>query len=470
MNNKIIILRDELKNNFLNNINSLLNVKIITLSELKKKYYFDYDKKALYFISKKYNVIYDVSKKYMESIYLINDKYHSKKVDFLRKIKDELIDNNLIEYNELFHEFLKNKDIVIYNIEKVDKFYINIFKELESVSNVEYINDENKSSKKKIYECNNKEEEISFVASEICKLIKNGIDINNIKLCNVNESYIYTIRNIFKMFNIPIELEYKENILGSLISQKFIEYYDKDISKTLDKIKTLINDEKDEYVYNKIINIVNNYYFVDNYEDVKDLIIEDISKIQIESKKYDNSVRIVNLEEIRDNDYCFLINFNEGSFPIKYKDEDFLSDKETKELCEKIKNDSSRLGIIYESPKRIMKTLEVLLSNLGDINICLSNDLTKKFEKKYYGTITSVINELNNNPNYEKGEYVLIIEPIKESKTDSKMSIESLIIDEMLYNKCSMKDAIKYVSEKYGIPKNNVYQASLNLKRILDVK
>lgn len=144
--------------------------------------------------------------------------------------------------------------------------------------------------------------------------------------------------------------------------------------------------------------------------------------------------------------------------------------KETKELCEKIKSDSSKLGIIYESPKRIMKTLEVLLSNLGDINICLSNDLTKKFEKKYYGTITSVINELNNNPNYEKGEYVLIIEPIKESKTDSKMSIESLIIDEMLYNKCSMKDAIKYVSEKYGIPKNNVYQASLNLKRILDVK
>ena len=332
MNNKIIILRDELKNNFLNNINSLLNVKIITLSELKKKYYFDYDKKALYFISKKYNVIYDVSKKYMESIYLINEKYHSKKVDFLRKIKDELIDNNLIEYNELFHEFLKNKDIVIYNIGKVDKFYTNIFKELEIISNVEYINDDIKSSKKKIYECNNKEEEISFVASEICKLIKNGININNIKLCNVNESYIYTIRNIFKMFNIPVELKYKENILGSLISQKFIEHFDKDISKTLDKIKTLINDEKDEYVYNKIINIVNDYYFVDNYEDVKDLIIEDISKIQIESKKYDNSVRIVNLEEISDNNYCFLINFNEGSFPIKYKDEDYLSDKEKLEL------------------------------------------------------------------------------------------------------------------------------------------
>ena len=144
--------------------------------------------------------------------------------------------------------------------------------------------------------------------------------------------------------------------------------------------------------------------------------------------------------------------------------------KETKELCNKIKTDYSKLGIIYESPKRIIKTLEVLLDNLGDIKVCLSNDLTKKFEKKYYGTITNVINELSNNPNYEKGEYVLIIESVKEDIVNSQVSVESLIVDEMINNKCSMKEAIKFVSEKYGIPKNNVYQASLNLKKTLDVK
>ncbi len=143
--------------------------------------------------------------------------------------------------------------------------------------------------------------------------------------------------------------------------------------------------------------------------------------------------------------------------------------KETISLCNTIKKDSSKLGIIYESPKRIMKTLEVLLSNLGDIKICLSNDLTKKFEKKYYGIISKVISELKDNPNYEKGEYVLIIEPVKEMSKTREKSIESLIIDEMVYNKCTMKEAIKLVSEKYDISKNNVYQASLNLKRILDV-
>ena len=95
--------------------------------------------------------------------------------------------------------------------------------------------------------------------------------------------------------------------------------------------------------------------------------------------------------------------------------------------------------------------------------------MTKKFEKKYYGIISKVISELKDNPNYEKGEYVLIIEPVKEESKTSEKSIESLIIDEMIYNKCTMKEAIKLVSEKYDISKNNVYQASLNLKRILDV-
>ena len=40
----------------------------------------------------------------------------------------------------------------------------------------------------------------------------------------------------------------------------------------------------------------------------------------------------------------------------------------------------------------------------------------------------------------------------------------------MVYNKCTMKEAIKLVSEKYDISKNNVYQASLNLKKLFDVK
>ena len=44
------------------------------------------------------------------------------------------------------------------------------------------------------------EEEVTFVASYICKLINEGVDINKIKLANVKEEYNFTISKIFKLF------------------------------------------------------------------------------------------------------------------------------------------------------------------------------------------------------------------------------------------------------------------------------
>lgn len=147
-------------------------------------------------------------------------------------------------------------------------------------------------------------------------------------------------------------------------------------------------------------------------------------------------------------------------------------DRENKKMIDSlntIKNDSSNLAIIYESPKRIIKTLEKIDDVLDNPNICLCNDLTKKFEKKYYGTCKDVLNSLKNNNNSELGEYVLIVEKRKMDKLDKiEFSIESLIIDEICKNNCTMKDAIKLVSDKYHINKNIVYNSSLNLKNILN--
>ena len=149
-------------------------------------------------------------------------------------------------------------------------------------------------------------------------------------------------------------------------------------------------------------------------------------------------------------------------------------DRENKKIVdslEKIKSDSSNIAIIYESPKRIKKLLEKVMEVLNDPYISLCNDLTKKFEKKYYGKTSEVITLLNNNPNSELGEYVLLIEKNKEIvNNEDKLSTESLIVDEMIKSSCTMKDAVKLVSEKYKINKNEVYNASLKLKGLFDRK
>ena len=145
--------------------------------------------------------------------------------------------------------------------------------------------------------------------------------------------------------------------------------------------------------------------------------------------------------------------------------------KKITESLEKIKNDSSNIAVIYESPKRIIKTLEKIKEVLDNPKVCLCNDLTKKFEKKYYGLVSDVIDELNNNPNHELGEYVLLIEKNvvdKENKNAFDVGIEGLIVDEMIKNNCTMKDAVKIVSEKYHYNKNIVYDASLKVKKLFD--
>ena len=47
----------------------------------------------------------------------------------------------------------------------------------------------------------------SVLTSRIVNLINNGVDINNIYLCNVSSDYLYTIDRLFKYYNIPINLD-----------------------------------------------------------------------------------------------------------------------------------------------------------------------------------------------------------------------------------------------------------------------
>lgn len=74
---------------------------------------------------------------------------------------------------------------------------------------------------------------------------------------------------------------------------------------------------------------------------------------------------------------------------------------------EKLKEEK-RTIILYESPHRILKTLERLKENLGeDILISLSREISKKFEEHIRGTVGEVIAKLEAKP--AKGEMVLVI-------------------------------------------------------------
>lgn len=71
----------------------------------------------------------------------------------------------------------------------------------------------------------------------------------------------------------------------------------------------------------------------------------------------------------------------------------------------------SRKGptIFYESPHRIIKTLEALFQLQPSAEICCCRELTKLHEESLLGSCQAVLEELQNRPGNLKGEFVLIL-------------------------------------------------------------
>ena len=97
---------------------------------------------------------------------------------------------------ELFKDYLLNKHIIIYDELSIPNIVMNI------LSNYEYevINEDSLGYKHDIYEFNNIDSEIAFVATKCIELINRGTDINNIYLMNLNDEYRLLIKRIFGIF------------------------------------------------------------------------------------------------------------------------------------------------------------------------------------------------------------------------------------------------------------------------------
>lgn len=142
--------------------------------------------------------------------------------------------------------------------------------------------------------------------------------------------------------------------------------------------------------------------------------------------------------------------------------------KPKKELFESIKHSNIKTKVVYESPKRIIKLLKDLKDEMPGCVICVASEITKVHESYEYGKIEDVYEKMKDNPDSLKGEYVILIQNEKEDEKESAISIEAMLVDIIIKEKRTIKDAIKILNEKQkDISKKDIYNASLNLKEIL---
>ncbi len=126
-------------------------------------------------------------------------------------------------------------------------------------------------------------------------------------------------------------------------------------------------------------------------------------------------------------------------------------ESEAKTELESLVNKEETL-IFYESPHRVFKTLETLLSVLGNREMCLARELTKINEEFIRGTIEELLTLKDEGL---KGEMVLIV---KGNENSNQISDDTILarVGYFLSKGLSKKDAAEIVSDEYKINKNYV--------------
>ncbi|MEM7440872.1 MAG: 16S rRNA (cytidine(1402)-2'-O)-methyltransferase [Pseudomonadota bacterium] len=120
---------------------------------------------------------------------------------------------------------------------------------------------------------------------------------------------------------------------------------------------------------------------------------------------------------------------------------------------------SAQTTVLYESPRRLLATLDALLELAApDRPIAICRELTKKFEETLRGGLREVRDEIAARSAL-KGEIVVVLGT--EPKSSDATDVDSLLSAALA--RLSVKDAVAEVAQVTGLPRRDVYQNALKL-------
>ena len=179
---------------------------------------------------------------------------------------------------------------------------------------------------------------------------------------------------------------------------------------------------------------------------------------------YDNGIRVTSLPGP-----CAVITALSvsGLSARRFVFEGFLpsDNKERQRVIEDLK-DETRTIVIYESPHHLKKTVSELYVALGERDIAVCRELTKKFEEVRKTTLSEAAEYYNDHE--PRGEYVLVITGKARSVAEEEKAADFLAMDinehMSIYEDRGIdrREAMKMVAADRGIPKREVYRMLLD--------
>ncbi len=128
------------------------------------------------------------------------------------------------------------------------------------------------------------------------------------------------------------------------------------------------------------------------------------------------------------------------------------------------KNIVGTLGF-YESPHRLMDTLADFQIVFGEMHeLVIAKELTKVYEAIHKAPIRQIIAWFKEDEKRCQGEFVLLLEnKVEKDLIKLELTLDALLTQFMLHLK--LKEAVNTIVELTGLPKNQVYERALALKK-----
>ena len=125
-------------------------------------------------------------------------------------------------------------------------------------------------------------------------------------------------------------------------------------------------------------------------------------------------------------------------------------------------------AVFFEAPHRIRGTLEEILTQVGDCQVCICRELTKIHEELVRGPISTAFLA----PSITTGELTVVVDighkpdnSHRESASDADMASELRHITEEM--KISKRRAIQRLAKKHGRRPNEVYEAVERARKLV---
>ncbi len=114
--------------------------------------------------------------------------------------------------------------------------------------------------------------------------------------------------------------------------------------------------------------------------------------------------------------------------------------------------------VAFESPQRLPKTLESLVTSSPERQVAVCRELTKAFEEVVRGTPAEVLERFREPP---KGEITVVLSPSAIAASDAQADEAAAAVALLVAAGLSRRDAAELVSRLTSIPRGRLYRRSL---------